>query len=384
MLELSPWYDGREQSYVKHYVLEQYLLRFGPIVGSWCNTINYIDSFAGPWENRHPEYRDTSFQIAVECLRGAREFVREKFGRDLRLRCLFLEKEKRKYPELLRYTQSLADIEATALNEEFETAVPAMLRFVREVPDSFTFLFVDPKGWSGFAMESMAPLLRVRPGEVLINLMTGHIRRFLETEKSAASFVKLFGRDIRQQLKGLVGDEREEKAVGEYMRSVKSTGEFLYVGSAIVFKPEIETPHFHLIYATRKNKGVSEFKEVEKKLFDVANDVRSAAKERRRELTTGLSSMFSPQEIHKSTAMIERRTRYLAMARERVLRKLIRSRSVPYEIIWRMALAFPLVWDSDLKEWIETWRTEGRLTIPTLTGRRRVPKPEVDTVEWIG
>jgi three-Cys-motif partner protein len=384
MLELSPWYDGREQTYVKHYVLEQYLLRFGPIIGSWCNTITYIDSFAGPWRSRHPEYRDTSFQIAVECLRHARDFVREKSHRDLRLRCLFLEKDEKKFPELREYAQSLSDIEAEALNDEFEAAVPAMLQFVRGATDAFTFLFVDPTGWAGFAMESMAPLLRVRPGEVLINLMTSHMRRFLKTEKSAASFRSLFGRDIREQLEGLVGEDREEKAVGEYMRGVKSAGEFLYVGSAIVFKPEVETPYFHLIYATRNNKGVSEFKEVEKKLFNVANDVRSAAKERRRTVETGMSSLFPPQAIHKSTAMLDRRTRYLGAARERVLHKLIRSRSVRYEIVWRMALAYPLVWESDLKEWIEAWRSEGKLIIPTLTGKRRVPKPEVDTLEWIG
>ena len=383
LLPLAPWYEGREQSYLKHYVLSEYLLRFGPIVGSHWKTINYIDSFAGPWEERDREYRDTSFRIAVECFRVARDKVRERLNRELRVRCVFLEKDPLAFTKLDAFARSLPDIEATALNTEFESAVPQLLKFARASREAFTFLFVDPKGWTGFSMDLIAPLLQLPSSEVLINFMTGHIRRFLKDEKSACSFEHLFGRDIRDRLTGLTGDAREERAIGEYMRSVKRTGNFLYVGSAIVFKPEIEAPHFHLMYGTRDDKGITVFKEVEEKLFGVSHEVRASAKERRRLGRTSQVSMFAPTDIHQSTGMEERRARYLDMARARVERRLVEAGRIDYDSIWRTALAHPLVWERDLKAWIEKWRAEGKLTIPTLTGRQRVPQVGRDVLEWV-
>jgi three-Cys-motif partner protein len=380
MLELSPWYDGREQSYVKHYLLEQYLARFARIIGFTWRTITYIDSFAGPWESRHPEYRDTSFGIAVNSLREARQWFAQQHGRDLQIRCLFLETDKKRFEKLKAYADSLADVEAKALNEEFEKAVPDILNFVNAGSDTFTFLFVDPTGWTGFALDVIRPLLQTKPNEILINFMTGHIRRFLETENSVESFVRLFGRDIRDRLTGLEGDAREEKAVGEYMRSVKNAGDFLYVGSAIVFKPEIETPHFHLVYATRHNKGVKAFKEVEQRLAEVESDVRAAAHERRSLQT----SFLSAREMHPSPVIADRRKRYLQMAKSKVRAKLEQSRSVTYAVLWRMALAYPLVWEQDIRGWIDEWKTACQVRIPTMTGRRQKPDPNRDEVEWIG
>ncbi len=384
LLPVSPWYEGREQSYLKHYVLSEYLLRFGLIVGSTWDTINYIDSFAGPWEERDLEYGDTSFRIAVDSFREARRQLRERAGRDFRIRCVFLENEPAAFAKLDSFASSLSDVEAKALNAEFESAISALLRFAREPRDAFTFLFVDPKGWTGFSMDVIAPLLQLPRSEVLINFMTGHIRRFLQDEKSAASFQRLFGRDIRASLADLTGDAREERAIGEYMRSVKRTGKFLYVGSAIVFKPEIETPHFHLMYATRDMKGAEVFKEVEEKLFRVSHEVRATAKERRRFDRTNQMSILPPTDMHQSTGLEERRERYLGMARKRVEQRLITSGQIDYDTIWRTALAHPLVWERDLKTWIEEWRSVGKLRIPTLTGRQRVPQLGRDQLQWVG
>ncbi len=41
-------YKGREQTYVKHYILEEYLGRFAHIIGWYWQTIAYVDCFSGP------------------------------------------------------------------------------------------------------------------------------------------------------------------------------------------------------------------------------------------------------------------------------------------------------------------------------------------------
>jgi hypothetical protein len=39
-------YQGREQTYVKHVILDQYLTKFAHIIGSWADSITYVDGFS--------------------------------------------------------------------------------------------------------------------------------------------------------------------------------------------------------------------------------------------------------------------------------------------------------------------------------------------------
>src|ERR1700687_2916520 len=60
---------GREQVYVKHYLLEKYLSSWGYIVGgSEWDSLVFVDGFAGPWGTRHERFADASFGIAVRVL----------------------------------------------------------------------------------------------------------------------------------------------------------------------------------------------------------------------------------------------------------------------------------------------------------------------------
>ena len=66
--ETDEYYRGREQTKVKHYILEHYLERFAHIIGSRWNTITYVDCFSGPWNVESDELKDSSFAIALEQL----------------------------------------------------------------------------------------------------------------------------------------------------------------------------------------------------------------------------------------------------------------------------------------------------------------------------
>ena len=67
---------------------------------------------------------------------------------------------------------------AETQNAALEDSVDQIVEFAqREGPNSFPFVFIDPTGWTGFALDVIQPLLKLNPGEVLINFMTGHIRR---------------------------------------------------------------------------------------------------------------------------------------------------------------------------------------------------------------
>jgi len=66
---LNDFYRDREQSQAKHEILRRYLTPFAnKILHAWPS-IDFIDGFAGPWENRDEDgFSDTSIGIALETL----------------------------------------------------------------------------------------------------------------------------------------------------------------------------------------------------------------------------------------------------------------------------------------------------------------------------
>jgi three-Cys-motif partner protein len=369
-------YIGREQTLVKHFVLDAYLERFAHKIGSWANAITYVDCFSGPWNAQSATFEDTSFGIAIRQLRRARATYAER-GHDIRLRCFFTESSPEAYARLKHFADQIADIEIVTRNLELEAAIPEIVQFARAAgTGAFTFSFIDPLGWTGFAMDVIAPLLQLSPGEVLVNFMTDFITRFVEIEDEATSaeFRKMFGSDVRKSVSGLHRDDREDALVAVYMKNLAARGNFPYVASAIVFKPEIESTYFHLVYATRNEAGLEVFKEVERKMQPVMAAARGAAKTRKEELRTGQTSLALPGVAYRSSKWDRLRDRYARLSQDRVRELLRPGEPVAYDVLWREALARPLVWESDLKAWISDWQASKLVSISGLGPRERVPK----------
>src|ERR1700720_3598222 len=99
---LDSAYEAREQTAVKHRILERYLSAFVPIVGAWAHDIAYVDCLAGPWQSVDPHLKDTSFARAIEVLRSTRAVLSGR-GRSPTMRCLFVEKDAEAFSGLKRY-----------------------------------------------------------------------------------------------------------------------------------------------------------------------------------------------------------------------------------------------------------------------------------------
>ena len=235
-------------------------------------------------------------------------------------------------------------------------------------------------------MGTIAPLLRMEPGEVLINLMTKDVRRFIESpeEETQASFEKLFGRSgVKARVAGLQGLERDDAVVEEYGASVRTFGMFKYVCSAIVLHPERDRTHFHLVYGTRHRRGVDVFKEAEKKAMGIQETARAAAQERRRQQTTGMASLFG-DTVHDSVYYNRLRQHYIDRSSRLVRDLLEQMKRVPYDEIWDAAMAQPMTWESDLKDWLRRWHEEGLITHEGWAPRQKVPHlDEGNVVVWL-
>jgi len=372
-------YTGREQTFIKHFILRNYLERFAIVVGSHWNTLTYVDCFSGPWEVRSDKFEDSSFSIALEQLRKAREVHREQTGRTLRLRCFFLEKTPSAYKRLKHFTDQIDDVVVETKNKKLENAIQDILNFVQEGgPNSFPFIFIDPTGWTGFAMETITPLLQLNPAEVLINFMTEHIRRFIESpqKQTQSSFVKLFGSSqFKDKLMGLEEKDREDALVTAYIDSVRRVGSFEYTSSAIVLHPTKDRTHFHLIYATRGPKGIEVFKDAEKKAMSVMEKTRGQAQKRGREERTGQTELAFASVTQDPSAYFQSlRERYTSRAKATVLDLIQSKKRIPYDKAWSEAMTFPLTWENDLKEWLRDLESTGRLEFTGLKDTQRVPQ----------
>ena len=370
-------YVGREQTLVKHFILRQYLSRFSRIVllSNW-SSVTYVDCFSGPWNVHTDDLHDTSFTIALEELRRTRADVRSR-DRDVRLRCFFLERAKEPYLRLRAYADKVADAEVETKNAVLEESVGAILDFVRRGGrKTVPFIFIDPTGWTGFAMETLAPLLRLEPGEALINLMTKDVRRFIESpeQQTQASFDRLFGRSgVKAKVAGLQGLDRDDAVVEEYATSAREAGGFRYVCPAVVLHPERDRAHFHLIYATRHRKGVEVFKEAERKAMEVQEAARARAQDRSRRESSGMSSLFEAEEMHSSAHYELLRDRYVARSRAMVQGVLEARKCVLYDDLWDLALSQPMTWERDIKNWIRQWIESGRIEPEGWRPKQKVP-----------
>src|SRR5579884_3671087 len=92
-------YAGREQTEVKHRILERYLSAFAPIVGNWAADVAYIDCLAGPWEAQGEFLEDTSFARSINVLRDVKRSLAVR-GKTPSFRCLLIEKDPENFKRL--------------------------------------------------------------------------------------------------------------------------------------------------------------------------------------------------------------------------------------------------------------------------------------------
>lgn len=387
-------YAGREQTGVKHFILSEYLQRFGMIIGSWASAITYVDCFSGPWKQTSERLQDTSVSIALQELRKARNVVQRTFHRQIKLRAFFVEKEAESYAQLRAFAEREAsDVEIQTRNKPLKDCITDIVDFVQAGgPKNFPFIFIDPTGWTGFGLRAIEPMLRLKPAEVLINFMTQHIRRLVEhpEEGQRETFEALYGTQratrVLDRVQGKVGMEREDVLVEEYMAAVAATGDFDHMSAAIVLNPKMDRTHFHLVYGTRRSKGLEVFKDAERKAMEAMQEARADTRARNADRKTGQDAFdFRTGVPRRDEHYQQLRQRYTEISRSQFVALVRSRRRVKYEAAYSAALARPLTFPADLNGWVEDLRKAGDIDVEGLTGNRRVPKLDArHFLTWLG
>lgn len=357
-------YKGREQTYLKHFFLEGYLERVAYTIGWSHSDFVYIDGFSGPWRSEDEALEDTSFMIAIRQLRKVMSGIAE-HGRDLKIRCIFVESNPRAFSDLKRAVEGIDDIEVTVLQGEFEQLLP---RIVAEIGDSFALTFIDPTGWTGFPLDKITPLLRKR-GEVIVNFMFDHIIRFRndKRETTTRSLNELFGGSGWES-----AAESEEELLDFYASRLKERGDFKYATYTRILKPLSDRTYFYLVYATRHPMGLIKFREVEKRLLPKQEQVMAEARQTARIRKTGQGELFSGTDPEPASLQ-GRVDKNCRLAEELLVGLLERSSPLLFESAIPLMLEIPMVDKSMAKNIIRRLRDTGRLAIEGMKPRQRLP-----------
>ena len=260
---IPPAYIGREQAYLKHTILRTYIQRLFMIVGQKKEgVINYVDCFSGPWQENDQKLSDTSIGISMEQMSKCQSAIKAMFGRDVKFRALYVEKDDIAFGKLQNFINNNPyNIEAHCLHGDYTSLLEEIMSWC---DNHFTFFFVDPKGWQKVVGAStMRPLLQHGKAEFLINLMYDFINRAVEIEKHTDDMVELFGE--APSLSGLTPDQRQKKLLTLYRNNLKKVygGRTAYV---TVEKPGRDRTLYYLVYLTRHSTGLDTFKSEAEKM----------------------------------------------------------------------------------------------------------------------
>jgi three-Cys-motif partner protein len=382
-------YEGREQAYIKHCLLEEYLPELAYKVGTTWDALVYVDGFAGPWQTTHPQHADASFGVVVEALRRCQVGLRETREREIQIESILVDREQDAFVKLKRFAelQNAPNFSIYPLLGEFIEKIPDIESIIRTTTkNAFRFIFLDPKGWADIPMRKLQSLLRNRSCEVLINLMTRHIVRFLDEPDRAESYNNLFGRKevlpILQAMKARNATpyERAEHAVREYARSLMLLCGFRYVSSALILEPDKESIRYFLVYGTNHPRGVEVFKGAETKAASIQDEVRHDTHVRK----TNQPTLTFDNQPPSSRLSSELRRFYSEKARNRVME--ILSARAPYSMVlysdlFCEAMAFPLVTPDDLVSWVRALEPRIKVLLSGSGGRKKPSPSEEDQVE---
>lgn len=376
-------YTGREQSYVKHVFLENYLEVLVHKTGSTYPHVVYVDGFAGPWQSADERFDDTSFGIALNALRRAKESWKQK-GRDVRMSAHLVERNAAAYARLAEVQKHYHAISVSTYSGDFIDLIPTILKAIPT--DAFAFFFIDPKGWR-IPLAQLRPLLSRANSEVIFNFMFDFINRAVSIADPSivTDLNELIPHgDWRRKITeaesqggyNLTPETRKTILVEAFTESLAKLGNYHFVAETTVLRPLKDRPLYCLCYATRHPIGIEVFRDCQIKALQEQSATRAAVKLQHAAMTSGQTELFEslhdmgPNELNAFRAGERRQAESLLL--ELTPR---RPASIRYEAIRAQVMARYVVRRSEVNDLAVKLRNSHALEFPDWERGRRVPQP---------
>lgn len=364
-------YLGREQSYIKHLFLTQYLqaAAYKTLQGR-SPTFNFVDAFAGPWRVSDENLSDASFDQALRTLEAVRANLGKRGIAGLKIRFCFCEKRAEAVARLRQYAEQHGRFEIHVFPGSFEDNLDDIAAVCC---DGFTFTFIDPTGWN-IRSEPVLEFLRAQDGEFLLNFMAEHVNRHAEYSLVAESFGRfLADPDWAAEFNALPSDWSNETRVLHLLkRKMKTTGAASYLPDFPILKPRERRVKMRLVLGTHSAKGLEVFRDVQWRVERQEIETRNTL----RNLGDHQISLFTDDEI---AAMQQHAAgigcpRFQREAEARLIELLAECRSMAFgdaatDILERIPIRL-----KQLRDLTKEMRRRGAILFD-LPPRKRVPQP---------
>ena len=373
-------YSGREQALVKHHFLKHYLESLVHKIASVYDEVVYVDGFSGPWQHRGEAFEDTSFGIALSALTDAkRSWAGMQSGaRHVNMIAHLVEKDPASYVKLAELNLLFPEVKIITYNDDF---VRISSKIARAIPArAFTFIFVDPTGFS-VDLEALRPLISRDHCEIVFNFMFDFINRFALSEDPVVAGIldKLIpGEDWRGPLRALDTDvnttpERRKRAlVDAFSRAVARIGGYRYVADVDVRRPDRDRTLYFLVYGTRQSAGLKVYRDCQIKSLNVQSEVLARKKVADRSSSSNQFEMLGSMHDMAPDQNLAFLTAENANARAMMLDIVPSTGSgAAWSTIWPKVLAKHVVRLTDLNRAANELRKEQKLTFPTWAGARK-------------
>lgn len=283
-------YDGREQAWIKHQLLESYLEKLLLIIGMSSRSegsveICYVDCFAGPWGDDSEQMEGTSIAISMRTMATCKQKL-AKLGVDVAMRALYVELDKRAFGRLSNYLQKAtpAGVESECMEGDFLALRQDILRWCGDT--AFSFFFIDPKGWKTVGIPNLRDILARPRSEFLINFMYDFINRTASMREWQSEIAEFLGQPIEvvQSWEGASPRDREASLLNTYRDGLKNA----LPSQRAKFRPRTayvrvmdkdkERAKYHLVYLTTHPVGIIEFMQISQDVELIQKRVRVAKK----------------------------------------------------------------------------------------------------------
>lgn len=372
-------YAGREQAYVKHFLLSDYLETFAHKIASGFAEICYVDGFSGPWQNAGDRFEDTSFGIALSALTRAKATWRA-LGRDVRMTAHLIEKDLRAYRNLQAVKAQFPEIEIATHHGSFLDLAPTLCDAIPA--RAFAFVFIDPKGWR-IDMTRLAPLLRRTNSEVVFNFMFDFINRAAsirtpEVERGLHDLIPNSAwRDslAAPPTPGVAeAEHRKRVLIDAFSAELGRLGDYRFVAETTVLRPTRNRPLYCLVYGTRSPVGLKVFRESQIKALRQQDMIRGRTKLTTSAATTGQNELFgslSEMAPDPTTAFLNTELKQA----EQLMKVVTPSApaSAPWGRIWPQVMERHVVSQAQLNQLAGEMHRQGILYSSDWGPRKRVP-----------
>ncbi|WP_298334976.1 three-Cys-motif partner protein TcmP [Ferrimicrobium sp.] len=217
--------------------------------------------FAGP--GRYAGGEDGSPLLALKSLIGHKSFAA---WHSTQFKFIFIESDRTECEqlkeELRDYFSSVSrppNVCYKSYQGDFSELISRLRATGVVAKDSPLLAFVDPFGYGAVPMDVIAPMVRPRWSEILINLSTDPINRFFEQGSVEVALNRLFGLTTEARIKNFPSDDRAGAIARLYIDRLSDEAEF---GFTREFVMEFPPGHvgYHLVVGSHSIDGLEAVK----------------------------------------------------------------------------------------------------------------------------